>query len=202
MSWTNPQRPLTNSSTCSSAIPNYPRRDCCRGLGSSGSAPSISLDEFEPGNAGVDLWLRRHALAAQQMDSARTFVLVQDGRVLGYFSLTMGSVQRLRTRFSQIGTRPAFLIQLGWSCWPVWRWTVGSQGRGFGALLLAEAPPEGRRPLVSAAAARLVVVDAIDQQAAQFYARHGFIAVPEYSSRLYRRMKDVRMSLERGTGVT
>ncbi len=161
--------------------------------------PEHSLDEFESGNAGVDLWLRQHALAAQQMDSARTFVLVQDGRVLGYFSLTMGSVQRSDAPPKLVRGLPSYPVGMVLLA----RLAVdrASQGRGFGALLLAEAL---RRAVAAgeAAAARLVVVDAIDQQAAQFYARHGFIAVPEYSSRLYRRMKDVRMSLESGTGVT
>jgi hypothetical protein len=46
----------------------------------------------------------------------------------------------------------------------------------------------------------VVVVDAIDEDAARFYARHGFIAVPEHPLRLYRRMKDIRMSLEAPDG--
>jgi hypothetical protein len=45
------------------------------------------------------------------------------------------------------------------------------------------------------AAARLVVVDAIDAPAAKFYERHGFVAAPEHPLRLYRRMKDIRASL-------
>ena len=46
-----------------------------------------------------------------------------------------------------------------------------------------------------AVAARLVVVDAIDDDAAKFYAHHGFIAAPGYPLRLYRQMKDIRASL-------
>lgn len=41
------------------------------------------LTAFACGNDELDGWLQRHALAAHQMDSARTFVLVGDGRVLG-----------------------------------------------------------------------------------------------------------------------
>jgi predicted N-acetyltransferase YhbS len=68
------------------------------------------------------------------------------------------------------------------------------QGKGLGALLLAEAL---RKAVAAgeAAAARLVVVDAIDDEAAKFYAHHGFIAAPGYPLRLYRRMKDIRASL-------
>jgi len=67
------------------------------------------------------------------------------------------------------------------------------QGRGLGAALLAEA----LRKAVAAgevAAARLAVVDALDEAAARFYAHHGFVAVPEHPLRLYRRMKDIRAS--------
>ncbi|MEJ7764393.1 MAG: GNAT family N-acetyltransferase [Acidimicrobiales bacterium] len=69
------------------------------------------------------------------------------------------------------------------------------QGTGLGGTLLAE----GLRKAVAAgetAAARLVVVDALDENAALFYERFGFIAVPEHRLRLYRRMKDVRTSLD------
>ena len=69
------------------------------------------------------------------------------------------------------------------------------QGRGLGSLLLAQA----LRKAVAAGevvAARLVVVDAIDEVATGFYLHHGFIRVPEYPSRLYRRMKDIRASLD------
>jgi hypothetical protein len=46
-----------------------------------------------------------------------------------------------------------------------------------------------------AAAARLVVADAVDDAAVAFYERYGFIAVPEHPRRLYRRTKDIRASL-------
>src|SRR5438093_4345112 len=65
------------------------------------------------------------------------------------------------------------------------------QGKGVGALLLAEAL---RKAVAAgeAAAARLVVIDAIDDEAVRFYHRFGFVAAPEHPYRLYRRMKDVR----------
>jgi hypothetical protein len=52
-----------------------------------------------------------------------------------------------------------------------------------------------------AAAGRLVVVDAIDQQAVQFYAHHGFVPAPGQPFRLDRRMKDIRASLEAAGGT-
>jgi predicted N-acetyltransferase YhbS len=152
------------------------------------------ISAFESGNDDLDSWLRRHALPAQQMDSARTFVLTDNERVVGYFSLTMGSVLRAEA--------PAKLVR-GLPDYPVGmvllaRLAVDTreQGKGLGSLLLAEAL---RKAVAAgeAAAARLVVVDAIDDEAVRFYERFGFVAAPEDPQRLYRRMKDVRASLER-----
>lgn len=150
------------------------------------------LGWFSCGNEELDDWLRRHALAAQAMDSARTFVLVRGKVIVGYFSLTMGSVQR--------ADAPAKLVR-GLPQYPVGivllaRLAIdrSSQGDGLGGRLLAHAL---RRATAAgeAAAARLVVVDAIDDTAVAFYARHGFVPAPEHPRRLYRRMKDIRASL-------
>jgi ribosomal protein S18 acetylase RimI-like enzyme len=45
-------------------------------------------------------------------------------------------------------------------------------------------------------AARLVVVDALNDEAAGFYRRHGFTDTLDRPLRLYRRMKDIRASLQ------
>jgi GNAT superfamily N-acetyltransferase len=148
---------------------------------------------FASGNDELDDWLRRHAFAAQQVDSARSFVLTRNGRVIGYFSLTMGSVLRADAPARLIRGLPAYPIGMVLLA----RLAVDQreQGKGMGALLLTEAL---RKALAAgeAAAARLVVVDAIDEDAVRFYERHGFIGAPERPMRLYRRMKDVRASLD------
>ncbi|HET6733952.1 GNAT family N-acetyltransferase [Mycobacterium sp.] len=141
----------------------------------------------------LDEWLRRHALAAQRMDSARTFVATQRGRVVGYFSLTMGSVLRADAPVKLVRGMPAYPVGMVLLA----RLAVdqSQQGRGVGATLLAEA----LRKAVAAgevAAARLIVVDAADEDAAAFYQRYGFVRTPENPLRLYCRMKDVRASLD------
>lgn len=151
------------------------------------------LAEFDSGSPDLDGWLRRHALAAQEMDSARTFVLVRHDAVLGYFSLTMGSVLRADAPAKLVRGLPAYPVGMVLLA----RLAVDQreQGRGLGAMLLADAL---RRAVIAgeAAAARLVAVDAIDEEAVRFYVRHGFLAVWEDPRRLYRRMKDVRISLQ------
>jgi GNAT superfamily N-acetyltransferase len=153
------------------------------------------LSEFDSGNEELDEWLRRHALAAQRMDSSRTFLVTRGGRVAGYFSLTMGSVLRAEAPAKLVRGLPAYPVGMVLLA----RLAVDrrEQGKGVGALLLAEAL---RKAVAAgeAAAARLVVVDAIDDEAVRFYERFGFVAAPEHPRRLYRRMKDIHSSLEGG----
>lgn len=151
-----------------------------------------NIATFTSGHDALDSWIRRHGLAAQDMDSARTFVLVGEDGVIGYFSLTMGSVRRADAPARLVRAMPAYPVGMVLLA----RLAVHRlhQGEGHDALLLAEAL---RKAVAAgdAAAARLVVVDAIDDQAAAFYAHHGFITTPEYPMRLYRRIKDIRASL-------
>ncbi|MGH9299561.1 MAG: GNAT family N-acetyltransferase [Acidimicrobiales bacterium] len=149
------------------------------------------LSGFNSANAELDGWLGRHALTSQKMDSARTFVVVRSSRVIAYVSLTVGSVQRADAPPRLVRGLPAYPVGVVL----IARLAVANseQGRGLGSRLLAEA----LRMAVAAgeaAAARLVVVDAIDDRAAEFYRRHGFVEALD-TMRLYRRMKDVRASL-------
>jgi ribosomal protein S18 acetylase RimI-like enzyme len=155
------------------------------------------VSTFDSGNEVLNGWLRRHALAAQRTDSARTFVAIRSGRVVGYFSLTMGSVLRAEAPVKLVRGMPAYPVGMVLLA----RLAVdrSQQGRGIGAMLLAEA----LRKAVAAgevAAARLIVVDAVDEHAAAFYRRYGFVQAPENPLRFYRRMKDIRASLDSSAG--
>jgi GNAT superfamily N-acetyltransferase len=138
--------------------------------------------------------LQRHALVAQQTDSARTFVAVQGVRIAAYVSLTMGSVQRAQAPARLVRRLPVYPVGMVL----IARLAVDQteQGAGLGTRLLADAL---RMAVVAgdAAAARLVVIDAIDDGASRFYRRHGFTSTLDHPLRLYRRMKDVRASLPR-----
>jgi hypothetical protein len=99
-------------------------------------------------------------LASQKADLAWTWVLIDDDRVIGAFSLVLGHVRP--------EDAPQELVR-----YPV----------SLGADLLAHA--------------RLVAVDAIDEQAAVLYRRWGFVPGPEQPLTLYRRIKDIRRTLNR-----
>lgn len=148
---------------------------------------------FDCGNDQLTSWLIRHALASQRADLARTYLALEGDDVIGYVSLTTGSVRRddapkRYTRGMPAYPIPTILIA---------RLAVDRrhQGRQLGSRLLAEA----LRLAVAAsdaAAARLVIVDAIDESAAAFYRKWGFIGVPENPLRLYRKISDVRRALQ------
>lgn len=155
------------------------------------------LSRFRSGNAALDAWLTHHALASQRMDSARTFLLFDDEHIAGYFSLTMGSVRKEDAPPTLVRGLPGYPV--GSVLLARLAVAADRQGQGLGGLLLAEAL---RKAVTAgdAAAARLVIVDAIDEDAAHFYAHFGFLAVPQHPRRLYRRMKDIRASLDLAAG--
>lgn len=150
------------------------------------------VSSFDCGNDQLTSWLIRHALASQRADLARTYLALEGEEVLGYMSLITGSVRhdeapKRYTRGMPHYPIPTILIV---------RLAVDQrhQGRQLDSRLLAEA----LRLAVAAsdaAAARLVVLDAIDDHAAAFYRRHGFIDLPENPLRLFRKIADVRRSL-------
>ena len=155
--------------------------------------PQHDREPFRSGNDTLDSRFADHALAAQQMDSARTFVLADGTPIAGYFSLTMASVRRLDAPRKLVRGLPAYPV----GAVLIARLAVRTdlQGQGLGALLLAESL---RRAVTAgeAVAARLVVIDAVDDTAVRFSEHYGFLAVPEHLRRLSRRMKDVCASLE------
>jgi GNAT superfamily N-acetyltransferase len=156
-------------------------------------APEHELGGFDCGNDDLNRWLVDHALASQKADLARTYLALNDTIVAGYVSLTTGSIRpdaapRRYARGMPRHPIPTVLIA---------RLAVDRlyQRQKLGSRLLAEA----LRVAVAAsdaAAARLIVVDAIDDQAAAFYRHWGFIDVPENPRRLFRKISDIRRTLE------
>lgn len=165
----------------------------CEGLRLERLGEHHDVSGFASGNGELDKWLQRHALAAQATDSARTFVLPRDDTVVGYFSLTMASVRREDAPTRLVRGLPAYPVGMV----HVARLAVAAaeQGAGLGARLLSEALRKAAHA-GEIAAARLVLVDAIDDSAATFYRRHGFTPAPENPLRFYRRMKEIRASID------
>ncbi|MDO5064344.1 MAG: GNAT family N-acetyltransferase [Actinomyces bowdenii] len=140
---------------------------------------SDDTSAFSSGQDSLDLWIAQHAWACQQRRTAATQVLVSAqsnpgepdaGHVLGYYSLASTSIltEGLPRRLGrgQPALLPAFLLA---------RLALGRslQGRGLGSVLLSHAVRSADHAS-RIVAARLLVVDAIDERAAAFYRHYGF----------------------------
>jgi len=150
------------------------------------------LDSFASGAPALDQWLRRYARHAEAANTGRTYVWVRPRarQVVGYFTLAAHLVRRSDLP-KQIGRGsptaiPAILLA---------RLAVDRslQGQGLGGQLLLDALDRAV-DAATRAAARLIVVDAIDEAAGRFYQHFGFRVCPD-SSRLVRKTSAVGTDL-------
>ena len=147
------------------------------------------LDGFDCGKSALNDWLLRHARQAQGSGSAKTFVVTDGARVAGYFSLTVGQIdtleapERIRKGMGQYPVPVVILARLAVS--------QQDQGRGIGLGLLQDAI---RRTMLIAdqAGIRAMLTHPIDDEAARFYTKFGFIASPLRESQLLLLLKDAR----------
>jgi GNAT superfamily N-acetyltransferase len=149
-----------------------------------------SVAQFDSGKPNLDDWLRNTATNAQAMGTGRTFVWHGGGVVVAYYTIAAHLVVRDHLpkkvgRGSPEQIPSVLLARLALD--------KTLHGRGLGGALLADAL--GR--IVEATqtvAARLVVVDAIDEYAHGFYSHHGFTAIPE-TMRLVQKINDISAAL-------
>lgn len=161
------------------------------------SAPAVlnathDVEHFDCGKPALNDFLQRHALANQSGGSARTFVVADGPRVVGYYSLTAAAIahedspERIR-KGQPRHPIPAILMA---------RFAVDrmAQGQGLGRALFRDAILRSLT-IVEHLGARAFMVDAKDDEAARFYSRFGMVAAPNNPHRLYLLFKDVRKLL-------
>lgn len=148
------------------------------------------LEGFDCGKPALNDWLLRHARQAQGSGSAKTFVVAEDDdRVAGYFSLTVGQVdtleapERIRKGMGQYPVPVVILARLAVS--------LEDQGRGIGFGMLQDAIRRTQM-IAEQAGIRAMLTHPIDEDAARFYARFGFIASPLREQQLLLLLKDAR----------
>jgi GNAT superfamily N-acetyltransferase len=132
------------------------------------------IDRFGCGREQLDRWLRAYAGQGQRRDTARTFVVCRQGEtgVVGYYTLVASQVEQGEaTGEVQRGTSKHFPIPV---CL-IARLAVdrSEQGIGLGRSLLLDALQRTEHASRSVAM-RAVLVHALDEEAAAFYARFGF----------------------------
>lgn len=159
---------------------------------------SHNVRTFTCGEHSLDLYLRKYALDNQRADSSQTYVVHRSLDVVGYYTLSFGSValeespESIATPMPRHYPVPVMLFA---------RFAVAEslQGRGLGQALLKDAF------LRTTAAAKIgglaaILVDAINDKMVEFYTRRGFQKCSGYERKLMIAMKDVRAHLSSEIG--
>ncbi len=149
------------------------------------------LDAFACGHPALDTWLCEHAHQATRQGT-RTYLLIEDRTaVVGYYAIAPHLIERDMTprRIGRGAPRqiPAILLA---------KLALHERlhGQGLGAELLVHA----LTTIVTAArtaGGRLIVVDAIDDNAASFYRAHDFESTPNHPHRLILKLSTVAKAL-------
>jgi GNAT superfamily N-acetyltransferase len=151
---------------------------------------SHHIGDFASGVASLDEWLKRRALANQASGAARTFVVCEADKVVGYYALASGAVHVAAApgRFRRNMPDPIPVVVLA-------RLAVDRrQGRNLGRALVRDAA----RRVVNAAEAigiRGILVHAISEDAKALYLALGFEPSPIESMTLMATLTDIRKSL-------
>jgi GNAT superfamily N-acetyltransferase len=147
------------------------------------------LDAFDSGADELDRWLRRFARVADASGTARTYVLAEGNRVLGYYALTPGAISRRDLPERHARGMPAHPIGVIL----VARLAVdrSRQGQGYGRALMADAAVRALQA-AKLVGARAMLGHARDELAASFYERLGFVRSPTDTLHLMVLIKDLR----------
>jgi GNAT superfamily N-acetyltransferase len=146
--------------------------------------------EFSSGEPSLDTYLARQAGQDARRDIASLFCLVEndDPRVIGFYTLCASSVPLNEIPTELAKGLPAYAdlpaILLGRLAVHVDR-----RGHGLGELLLFDA---FARSVSNPLAAWCVVVDALNESAAGWYARYGLQSLPHEPLRMIVPMKTIR----------
>jgi len=151
---------------------------------------------FDCGEASLDLYFRRYANQDIRRRVSRVFVASppdEPQRVIGYYSLSAGSLavadlpEKFRHRLPRYPVPVALLGRLAVD--------RSSQGQGLGAVLIADALQ--RIALASQVmAVYAVMVDALNETAAEFYRQFGFIQLPSQPLKLFLPMDTLPKSVD------
>lgn len=132
------------------------------------------ISKFDCGDATLNEWLTKRALKNQKTGGSRTFVVCENNKVVGYYALASGSVERAEAPKNVARNMPQpipvmvlarLAIDTSW------------QGKKVGSSLLKDALL--RVLSVSKnVGVRAVLVHAISEEAKTFYQRYGFLDSP------------------------
>lgn len=144
-------------------------------------------DLFQSGEQVLDDWLKRRALGNDNNGASRTFVVHQENRVIGYYSLATGSIATLEApgKIKRNMPNPMPVMVLG-------RLAVDNKWKniGIGRGLLKDAALRTIK-VSKEVGIRALLIHAISESAKHFYKRYGFIESPAAPMTLMLSLKDI-----------
>jgi GNAT superfamily N-acetyltransferase len=134
---------------------------------------------FGCGEPALDEYLARYARQNHETGVARTFVAASDvepARVLGYYSLSAGAIDKARLPPLSVRRLPNFPLPMA----RLARLAVdrSQQGKRLGEHLLLDALARCVRVAVDLGIA-VIIIDAKHERARAFYLRYGFMTLPD-----------------------
>lgn len=157
-------------------------------------SPDHRIDAFDSGVAALDAWLKQRARSNEVAGASRTFVICEDDRVVGYYSLAAASIMHSQATSKAKRNMPD----------PVPGVLIGRlaldkawQGRGHGISLLQDAVLR----IVGAAetvGVRVILVHAKSEGAKLFYEQFGFRASPIEPMTLMMTVQEARQIIGEG----
>ena len=150
-----------------------------------------NIADFDCNNDTLNDWLKKRSFKNQKNGASRTFVIGNEKRVIGYYALATGSIERIKTPKSISRNMPSSIpvIILG-------RLAVDIQyhGKRLGVALLKDAIL--RTLLISEnAGVNALLVHAISEEAKNFYRHHDFIETLSEPMTLLLSMKHIKDSI-------
>ena len=149
--------------------------------------PTHALDHFDCGHTELNDWLKKIARQHQKKRLSSTFVILDDAQpdtILGYYALTICTVNGvdLPTEINKKLPRNIPGIKLGRLATHVL--FQGNKRYRIGETLLLDAMNRSKT-ISDNASGYALFVDAINDKAAQFYERYGFIRFPDQPLMLF-----------------
>lgn len=155
---------------------------------------SDDLGGFDCGEPTLDAWFREYAYSDQQANVSVTYVLTRGDRVVGFYTLASHSIGGMKDLGRLVKGLPkerdvpvVLLARLALH--------KEEHGSGLGGDLLKDALARCLA-VTEKLGVRAVLVHAKNDNAVNFYARYGFVPLPENPKHLYLLMKDIRASIQ------
>ena len=151
------------------------------------------VSSFDCGKDALNLFLKNFALQNQSGGLARTYVMQDAGKVVGYYSLAPAGVEPAEAPERVMKGQPRHAVP----CILLARLAIdmSAQGTGFGKFLFRDAMLRALQAHEQIGG-RAFLMHATDEGAKAFYSRYGMMPSPTHPLHLFLLFKDIRSMLE------